>query len=110
MRKSLLILIVTIFTSVLSAETVTFSGTFHADGRKAKAEERKGFVGGCIYNGKASNGKIIKVYTKEVCPAKVGSKERSTKATFMCEVTCDQCENGRKQEYLTYEGTCKESD
>ena len=91
----------------IGAESVTFTGVYHSDERKAKAEGRKGFVGGCVYNGKASNGKLIKVYTKEACGADQRSK---TKKTFVCEVTCDQCENGRKQEYLMYEGTCKESD
>lgn len=93
----------------LMAETVTFEGVYHADERKAKAEGRKGFVGGCIYNGKASNGKLIKVYTREACLTKVSNKDR-VKGFFVCEVVCDQCENGRKQEYLMYEGTCKESD
>ena len=109
MRKFLMLFSLICAVSLM-AETVTFEGVYHADERKAKAEGRKGFPGGCIYNGKASNGKLIKVYTREACLTKVSSKERSAKATFVCEVVCDQCENGRKQEYLMYEGTCKESD
>jgi hypothetical protein len=107
--KKIIMFIALAMTLSIGAETVTFTGAYHSDERKAKAEDRKGFVGGCIYNGKASNGKLIKVYTQEVCPTQKTSKVR-TKGTFVCEVTCDQCENGRKQEYLMYEGTCKESD
>lgn len=105
MRKFLMLFSL-VFTISLMAETVDFDGTYRADERKAKAEGRKGFINGCVYNGKASNGKLIKVYTKETCPTKVSSKDR-VKGKFSCEVTCDQCENGRKQEYLTYEGTCE---
>ena len=103
--KKIIMFIALAMTLSIGAESVTFTGIYHSDNRKEKAEGRKGFAGGCIYNGKAANGKLIKVYTKEAC----GAKEK-TKKTFVCEVTCDQCENGRKQEYLMYEGTCKESD
>jgi len=104
MKKTLLILIV-LFTVSLSAETVEFNGVYHTNNSKMAQKDRKGFPGGCIYNGKASNGKIIKVYTKEACPT-VTVKEK-VKGSFSCQVVCNQCENGRNKEYLAYEGTCK---
>ena len=107
--KKIIMFIALVMTLSISAETVTFNGTYRTDNRKAKAEGRKGFVGGCIYSGKLSNGKLVKVYTEAVCPTQKASKVR-TEGSFTCEAVCDQCENGRKQEYLTYEGTCKESD
>lgn len=104
MKKSLLMLMV-LFTMSLSAERVEFFGNYHTNESKMTQKDRKGFPGGCIYNGKFSDGKLVKVYTREACPTKKG-KERIGGA-FSCEVVCDQCENGRKQEYLMYEGTCE---
>ena len=52
----------------LVAEDFTFIGIYLPEIRKEIPKKSYGFVGGCIYNGKASNGKIIKVYTKEACP------------------------------------------
>ena len=52
----------------LIAEDFTFSGIYLPEIRKEIPKKSYGFVGGCIYNGKASNGKLIKVYTKEACP------------------------------------------
>jgi hypothetical protein len=103
MKKIIVMLI--FCTLALSAEKIEFFGNYHSDMRKEKAEDRKGFVGGCIYNGKFSDKKLVKVYTKEACPGLKG-KEKAGGA-ISCEVTCHQCENGRRQEYLMYEGTCE---
>jgi hypothetical protein len=104
MRKLIITLMLLLSVSVM-AEKIEFFGNYHSDSRKEKAEDRKGFAGGCIYSGKFSDGKLVKVYTKNACPVLRG-KERIGGA-FSCEVTCNQCENGRKQEYLMYEGTCE---
>ena len=52
----------------LFAEDFTFNGIYLPEIRKEIPKKSYGFVGGCIYNGKAPNGKLIKVYTKEACP------------------------------------------
>ena len=58
-----------LFLSVnLFAEDFTFSGMYLPEARREISKKEQGFVGGCIYNGKAANGKLIKVYTKEACP------------------------------------------
>ena len=54
--------------SSLIAEDFSFSGFYLPEIRKEIPKKSYGFIGGCIYNGKASNGKLIKVYTKEACP------------------------------------------
>jgi hypothetical protein len=66
--KKIIMFIALAMTLSISAESITFSGTYRLDDRKSKAEGRKGFVGGCIYSGKLSNGKLVKVYTAAVCP------------------------------------------
>ena len=65
--KKFLILSLLIFSNLI-AEDFTFIGIYVSEIRKEIPKKSYGFVGGCIYNGKASNGKIIKVYTKEACP------------------------------------------
>jgi hypothetical protein len=65
MKKIFLLLLLS---TVLLAEDFTFSGMYLPEVRREISKKEQGFVGGCIYNGKAANGKLIKVYTKEACP------------------------------------------
>lgn len=57
-----------VLVSNLFAEDFSFSGIYLPEIRKEIPKKSYGFVGGCIYNGKTSSGKLIKVYTKEACP------------------------------------------
>ena len=65
MKKIFLILLLS---TSLFAEEFTFNGMYLPEVRREIPKKSQGFVGGCIYNGKAANGKLIKVYTKEACP------------------------------------------
>ena len=57
-----------LLSTMLLAEDFTFSGMYLPEARREISKKEQGFVGGCIYNGKSANGKLIKVYTKEACP------------------------------------------
>jgi len=65
MKKIFLLLLLS---TMLLAEDFTFNGMYLPEMRREISKKEQGFVGGCIYNGKAANGKLIKVYTKEACP------------------------------------------
>jgi hypothetical protein len=97
-------------TLALSAEKIEFFGNYHSDERKTVPSDSYGFVGGCIYNGKTSDGALIKVYTKKACNVIDGKKRIG--AAFSCDVaTITKKDLTRKkkedQTYEMYEGFCE---
>ena len=100
MKKGLLMLMV-LFTMSLSAERVEFFGNYHPDERKNIPSDSYGFVGGCIYNGKFSDGKLIKVYTKKGCVNEVKGGGP---------ISCEVASISKKKiqgKYEMYEGFCE---
>ena len=97
-------------TLALSAEKIEFFGNYHSDERKTVPSDSYGFVGGCIYNGKTSDGALIKVYTKKACEISNGKTRNG--GTFSCDVaTITKKDLARKkkadQTYEMYEGFCE---
>ena len=92
------------FTLAIGAEKIEFFGNYHADERKMVPSDSYGFVGGCIYNGKASDGKLIKVYTKKACDV-VNGKVR-TGGAFSCDVA-SITKKKIQEKYEMYEGFCE---
>ena len=82
MKKIMVMLM--FFTLTLSAEKIEFFGNYHSDERKMVSSDSYGFVGGCIYNGKASDGALIKVYTKKPCDVIDGKKRIG--GAFSCDI------------------------
>jgi len=102
MKKIIVLLI--FCTLALSAEKIEFFGNYHADGRKTVPSDSYGFVGGCIYNGKASDGTLIKVYTKKSCDIIDGKKRIG--GAFSCDVATIT-KKKTEGKYETYEGFCE---
>jgi hypothetical protein len=99
-----IILMLMFFTLALNAEKIEFSGNYHSDTRDVVPTFHYGFVEGCIYNGKNSNGKLIKVYTKNACNINTGKKRIS--GIFICYIN-DIDKKEIKKNYTMYEGTCE---
>ena len=102
MKKILVLMFVALVS--INAEKIEFFGNYHADERKQVPSDSYGFVGGCIYNGKFSDGNLIKVYTKKACPSGSG-KERVGAA-----ISCDVASISKKKiqgKYEMYEGICE---
>lgn len=107
MKKSLLI--IAIFLAIgLSADSVEFNGVYKSSEIttewKKKNPNRMGFVGGCIYSGQLSNGKLIKVYTEEAC--KVFTKSKRS-GSFYCDLLTNYPQKSMEQgAYEMWHGIC----
>ena len=109
--KKFLVLILLTFLSIGAqqfVETIDFKGKYEtsqitADWKK-KNPTRLGFVGGCIYNGKTSAGKLIKVYTASACIETTTKK--GIEGVFSCQVgPIKSSLNGGS--FNMYEGQCE---